>query len=379
MIPAAIIRVVEASLGSDAQVGLVVSRVSDPDKLKSAWASSGATLERVGDRIHATTTVEALARAAGRSLERDEALALDGILREAITAWAGRAPQLSARGWTLPTDRRPLIMGIVNVTPDSFADGGLLYPDGHPGRAIDHGRELVAAGADIVDVGGESTRPGAEEVSAKEELARVLPVVRALVSDGVCVSIDTRKAEVADQALAEGVAVLNDVSAGADPALIGLATKTGAAYVLMHSRSTPADMNAHTDYDDVVADVYEFLHDGVKRCQEAGLSNKQIIVDPGIGFAKTAPQSLSLLRAVRQFRCLGLPVLIGASRKSFLTAATDAEDVEDRLPGSLAAASLAAASGAALVRVHDVPQTIQAVRTSRAIATGQTDWPPVRS
>lgn len=375
----AIVRIVEASLGGDAQVHLVLSRVSDPDKLRSAWASSGATLERVGDRIHATTTVEALARAAGRALDRDEALALDGILRQAVTAWGGDAPAVKARGHVLPTDKRPLIMGIVNVTPDSFADGGLLYPDGHPSRAIDHGRELVAAGADIIDIGGESTRPGAEEVPAEEELSRVMPVVRALVSDGACVSIDTRKAEVAEQALGQGAAIVNDVGAGSDADLVGLAGKAGAAYVLMHSRSTPADMTAHTEYDDVVAGVYEFLRDGITRCRQAGLPSDRIIVDPGIGFAKTADQSLSLLRAVRQFRCLGQPVLIGASRKSFLTAATDAEDVKDRLPGSLAAATLATASGAALVRVHDVGQTIQAVRTSRAITTGRTDWPPIVS
>lgn len=373
-----LIRIVDATLGTDAKVRLVVSRVSDPEKLKSAWSSSGAALERVGQRVNATTTVEALARAAGRSLERSEALELDRVLRDAVSAWGGPAPALQARGHVLPTDQRPLVMGIVNVTPDSFADGGLLYPDGHPGRAIDHGRALVTAGADVIDIGGESTRPGAEEVPAEEESSRVLPVVRALVSDGVCVSIDTRKAEVAKAALDEGAAIVNDVGAGSVPELIRLAAREGAVYVLMHSRATPADMNEHTEYEDVVAEVFEFLADGIRRCQREGLGSDKVVVDPGIGFAKTAEQSLTLLRAARQFRSLGRPVLIGASRKSFLAAAAAGEEVEDRLAGSLAAATMAVADGASLVRVHDVAQTVQAVRTARAITTGRTDWDPVR-
>ena len=161
-------------------------------------------------------------------------------------------------------------MGIMNVTPNSFADGGLNYPDGHPGRAIDAARALVAEGADIIDVGGESTRPGAEPVDAESELSRVLPVIRALVSDGVCVSIDTRKPAVAESALAEGAAIVNDVGGASEPDLLALAAKAGAVYVLMHSRSTPADMAEQTDYDDVVAEVYEFLADGLARCEEAG-------------------------------------------------------------------------------------------------------------
>lgn len=370
------VRIVDASLGADAQVRVVVSRVSSPDRLKSAWSSSGATIERIGDRIHATTTVEALARAAGRSLEREEAQALDRALRESVGAWLGSAPSIKARGRTLPCNTRPLIMGIVNVTPDSFA-GGALYPDGHPGAAIDHGRALVAAGADVIDVGGESTRPGAEPVSADEETSRVLPVIRALVSDGVCVSIDTKKAEVAEEALREGAAIVNDVGAASDPALIGHAARTGAAYVLMHARGTPADMQELTDYEDVVAEVFEFMVDGLARCEEAGLSREQVIVDPGIGFAKTAASSLELLRATQQFRGLGRPVLIGASRKSFLATASGAEDVAGRLAGSLAVASLATSAGAAFLRVHDVAETVQAVRTARAITTGAIDWAPV--
>lgn len=371
--PSPIVRIVDAGLGADSQVRLVVSRVSKPDRLKSAWSSSGAAIERVGDRIRATTTVEALARAAGRSLDREEATALERSLRESVAAWVGPAPALRARGRHLPCDQRPLIMGIVNITPDSFSDGD-LYPDGHPGRAIDHARALVAAGADVIDVGGESTRPGAAEVSAEEEVTRVMPVVRALVSDGTCVSIDTRKTEVAAAALKEGAAILNDVGAAANRDLIALAAKAGAVYILMHTRGTPADMAQHTGYEDVVAEVFEFLVDGLQTCADQGLAREQVILDPGIGFAKTAEQSLALLRAVPQLRGLGRPVLVGASRKSFLDQAAAATSPADRMPGSLATASLAVAGGAAFLRVHDVAETVQAVRTARAIATGRTDW-----
>lgn len=373
MAPSPIVRIVDAALGVDQQVRLVVSRVSEPDRLKSAWSSSGATIERVGDRIRATTTVEALARAAGRSLDRDEAVALERSLRESVAAWVGLAPSLRARGRHLPCDQRPLVMGIVNVTPDSFADGG-LYPDGHPGRAIDHARALVAAGADVVDVGGESTRPGATDVGIEEELSRVLPVVRALVSDDTCVSIDTRKPEVAIAALREGAAIVNDVGGGANPDLIAQAARTGAVYVLMHTRGTPADMADLTDYDDVVAEVFEFLVDGIERCAEHGLAREQVVLDPGIGFAKTAIQSLALLRAVPQLRGLGRPVLVGASRKSFLGPAAGSTGPEDRLPGSLAVAAQATTDGASFLRVHDVAETVQAARTARAVATSRTDW-----
>ncbi len=371
-----LVRIVDATLGVDGQVALVVSRVSDPDKLYRAWASSGAGLERDEGRIHATTSVEALARAAGRSLPREEAQLLDRSLRESVATWLGAAAPISARGRQLPCNQRPLVMGIVNVTPDSFS-GDIRYPDGHPGSAIDHARAVHAAGADIVDIGGESTRPGSTPVDAEEELARVIPVIRAMTSAGACVSIDTSKVEVATEALKEGAAIVNDVSGARDEALLEMAARTGAAYVLMHSRGTPADMNDHTDYEDVVAEVFEFLADGLERCADAGLAREQVIIDPGIGFAKNAVQSLDLLRATRQFRGLGRPVLVGASRKSFLSRAAGAEDVADRLPGSLAVAALATASGAAFLRAHDVAETVQAVRAARAVATGKTDWDPV--
>ena len=215
MVASPLVRIVDASLGADAQVKLVVSQVSRPDRLRSAWSSSGATLERVGDRVHATTTVEALARAAGRSLERAEFADLDRRLRESVAAWGGPAPTLAARDVVLRTDRRPLVVGIVNVTPDSFSDGGASYPDGHPDVAVELGLRLVAAGADVLDVGGESTRPGAEPVAEDEELARTVPVVERLAAGGAVVSVDTRKAAVARAALAAGAAIVNDVSCAA--------------------------------------------------------------------------------------------------------------------------------------------------------------------
>ena len=370
-----LVRVVDASLGAEAQVRLVVSRVSRPDRLRSTWSSSGATLERVDDRIHATTTVEALARAAGRSLERGEAQSLDRALRESVAAWRGAPPPLRMRGVTLLPARRPLVMGVVNVTPDSFSDGGALYPDGHPDAAVAHGLALRAQGADLLDVGGESSRPGATQVSQDEELERVLPVVRRLAAAGAVVSIDTAKPEVARQAVAGGAAMINDVSGLADPGLLDVVARTGAGYVLMHTRGTPRDMADQSDYDDVVAEVFEFLADGLATAAEAGVDLARVAVDPGLGFAKDADGSLALLRALRQFCSLGRPVLVGGSRKSFLGEPLGGGGPGDRLAGSLAVAAAAAVANAAIVRVHDVAETVQAVRTARAIATGERDWP----
>jgi dihydropteroate synthase len=263
------------------------------------------------------------------------------------------------------------IMGVVNVTPDSFFDGGRLYPDGHPGGAIAHGKALVAEGADLLDVGGESTRPGAEPVSSDEEVDRVAPVVEGLAGLGVPISIDTTKAEVAEAAVAAGATIVNDVSGGRDDPLLGVVARTGAAYVLMHSRGTPKDMQQHTDYDDVVTEVFEHLAAGVRRCVDAGIDRARVLVDPGIGFAKTAEQNLALLQALRQFRSLGRPVVLGASRKSFLGRILGTDDPAARLEGSLACAALGTHAGAGVIRVHDVAETVRVVRTARAIVTGE--------
>jgi dihydropteroate synthase len=370
-----VIRVEQAGLGAEAQVHLVVSGDVDLEKLHATWSPSGATVAHVGGRLHATTTVQALARAAGRAFGAEEGRRFEAVLRDAIEAWGGPAPAIPAAGGVLATDDRPLVMGIVNVTPDSFADDDPLYPQGHPDRAVDAGRRLAAEGADILDVGGESTRPGADAVPADEELERVLPVVQQLAQAGHAVSIDTSKAAVAEAALQAGAAIVNDVSGARDDDLLRVTAEAGAAYVLMHSRGTPRDMASLTEYGDVVAEVYEFLAAAIGRCVDSGIALDRIIVDPGIGFAKNAEQNLELLRSIRQLRGLGRPVLVGASRKSFLGAILGEEDPSCRVEGSLACVATAVSAGAAIERVHDVAASVRVVRVARAITTTSTSWP----
>jgi dihydropteroate synthase len=243
-------------------------------------------------------------------------------------------------------------MGVLNVTPDSFSDGGRWLD---PAAAVAHGLELVAEGADVVDVGGESTRPGAEDVPLDEELERVLPVVEKLAPH-VRVSIDTRKAEVAEAAVAAGATIVNDVAA----TLHEVAAAHGAGWVAMHMRGTPATMQGEAAYDDVVREVREFLVASAETAVAAGV--REVWIDPGLGFAKTAEHNLSLLRHVDELVATGFPVLVGASRKSFIGRLTGADRADDRLEGSLAAAVWAMSHGAAMVRVHDVKPTVQAVK-----------------
>jgi dihydropteroate synthase len=250
-------------------------------------------------------------------------------------------------------------MGVLNVTPDSFSDGG-RWTD--PAAAIAHGRQLIDEGADIVDVGGESTRPGAAPVDEDEELRRVVPVVAAL-SPAVRVSIDTTKPAVARAAVAAGATLINDVSAS----LHEVAAETGAGWVAMHRRGTPATMQAQARYDDVVAEVRDVLAERAEAAREAGVG--EIWLDPGIGFAKTEAHNLQLLRHLEVLVDLGHPVLVGTSRKTFLGALTGRSDgssepapPEDRLEASLATATWALAAGARMVRVHDVRATVQAAK-----------------
>jgi len=375
-----IVRVEDAGLGLDAQVRVVVSRISDLDRLQRAWANSGALLERVQSRLRGTSTVAALARAAGRALPADEAEALVAYLDRAVAAWSGpTAPLPLPGGGALLVADRPAIAGVVNVTDDSFSDGGLLYPDHHPAAAIAHGHALLAEGADLLDIGGESTRPGSAPVSVREEHGRVLPVIERLAADGAVCSVDTTKPEVARAAVAAGAQIVNDVSGRLDPALLQVAAESGAGYVLMHARGTPANMQRSTDYFDVVAEVYEFLADGLAACRAAGIDLSRVVVDPGIGFAKTAEQNLELLRAGRQLRGLGHPVLVGASRKSFLgvltaDAAGEPPPATDRLEASLACVAATVLGGASLIRVHDVAASVRAARVMHAIASGTVTW-----
>lgn len=256
-------------------------------------------------------------------------------------------------------------MGILNVTPDSFYDGGthaVLE------AALAHGRTLLAEGADIIDVGGESSRPGARPISADEECARVVPVVEALRREtDRPISIDTTKADVAAAALAAGADVVNDISAGRfEPAILDRAAERGAGFVLMHMQGTPATMQATPRYDDVVGEVVAFLGERAAAAVAAGVDRGRVWLDPGIGFGKRREHNLALLAHLRRLVALGHPVLVGASRKRFL--AVDEHDTPgDRLAASLAAASLAAANGAAIVRVHDVAATRRALALTDAV------------
>ena len=257
-------------------------------------------------------------------------------------------------------------MGIINVTPDSFSDGGEFLA---AEAAVGHGRDLIAAGAEIVDVGGESTRPGAAEVPAEEETRRVRPVVEALAREGATVSIDTSKAEVARAALDAGAAIVNDVTALGDPAMAALCAERDAGLVLMHMRGTPRTMQEDPTYEDVVAEVAGFLAERRERAVAAGVAKERIWLDPGIGFGKTVEHNLELLARLGEIAALGSRVVVGASRKSFIGTLTGRE-VDDRIGGSVAAAVMALAGGADVLRVHDVADTADAIVIAERILGG---------
>ena len=259
--------------------------------------------------------------------------------------------------------RRTYLMGVLNVTPDSFSDGNHWID---PERAVAHGAFLVASGADVVDVGGESTRPGAQPIAADEERRRVLPVVRPL-AERVTVSIDTYKAEVAQAALDAGAEVVNDVSGGAlDPDLLRVTARAGAALVLGHLRGSPADMSARAEYDDVVREVRDELAERVARAVEAGVPRARVLVDPGLGFAKRAEHNLRLLARLDGIAQLGLPIVVGASRKSFLGKLTG-RAADARELATAAADTAAILRGAHMVRVHDVAAQRDAVLVADAV------------
>ncbi len=264
---------------------------------------------------------------------------------------------------------RPRIMGILNVTPDSFSDGGLFL---RPEAALMQARKM-AAGADILDIGGESTRPGAVEVLADEETARTAPVISALRDGGldIAISIDTRKAAVAGAAFAAGATILNDVTAlQFDPAMAGVAAASGCPVILMHSIATPETMQADPHYDDVLLDVYDALAARLAEAIAAGIPCDKLAIDPGIGFGKTLQHNLTLLARLSLFHNLGVPVLLGASRKRFIGTISAEADAQKRLPGSLAVALAGVAQGMQMIRVHDVSETRQALSLWQAATTG---------
>ncbi len=259
---------------------------------------------------------------------------------------------------------RPLVMGVLNVTPDSFSDGGR---NATPAAAIGTLQRMVDEGADIVDIGGESTRPGARPVSAEEELARIAPALEAAVALGVAVSVDTRRPEVMRAVLAAGADMINDVNAFRAEGALDAVAASGAALCVMHMQGEPESMQRAPHYRDVVADVRDFLAERLTALYAASVARERIVLDPGIGFGKTQEDNLRLLRAIGEIAALGHPVLVGVSRKSLIGALT-ARAVGERLAGSLGAALAAVARGARIVRVHDVAATRDALAAWTAIA-----------
>ena len=339
----------------------------EPGVLQEALREAGINVIRGERGAIALGTLSKLwvaSRSAADSLRDERASGL-------AAAIAQRAERVESRvtSWRLPRSRlsegRTLVMGVLNVTPDSFSDGGKYAA---ADAAVEHGLRLGAEGADLIDVGGESTRPGSPPVAIEEELRRVVPVVRELARRGkVPVSIDTTKAEVARRALDAGAEVVNDVSGlQRDPELGKVIAASGAAVCLMHMRGTPADMQQHADYSDLLGEVHDELSQAIARAREAGIADDRIALDPGLGFAKAAEHNLLLLRRLRELTQLGRPLLAGASRKSFL-GKLSGKPAAERVVGSLAAAVVAVQNGASMVRAHDVAATREALAVADAV------------
>lgn len=365
-----VVRVRDASLAAGGgPVHVVVSGPMDVRAVADAVASGGGHVSVQHGRLDALVVLERLVDAAGRVGGAGLADPVGEALRAAVAAWQGRPGDLVTSAGRLPLSERPAVMGIVNVTPDSFSDGGRHDTTD---AAVRHGLLLLDEGADLVDIGGESTRPGAAAVPEQQELDRVIPVIEALAGRGAIVSIDTTKAAVAAAAVAVGAAIVNDVSAGQrDPDMLATVAGLNVPFVAMHAQGTPVDMQDDPRYDDVVAEVFEFLATAVQRCIAAGIAPGRVLLDPGFGFGKTTRHNLELLGALAEFRALGRPILVGASRKAFLGAISGIEAPAGRQAPSVAAAVLAVHAGASIVRVHDVQATVEAVRVASAVRVGE--------
>ncbi|GFN22420.1 dihydropteroate synthase [Thermanaeromonas sp. C210] len=277
----------------------------------------------------------------------------------------------SYNGYEFTFGQRTYVMGILNVTPDSFSDGGLYFD---LEKAVARAREMAAAGADIIDIGGESTRPGADPLPLDEELRRVIPVVDRLSRElSVPLSVDTYKAEVARAALEHGATIINDISGlRADPEMARVVADFGCPVVVMHIKGTPKNMQDNPTYEDVIGEVKDYLRQGVEMAVEAGLAREKVIVDPGIGFGKNLEHNLEILRRLEEFKDLGQPLLVGTSRKTFIGRILDLEPRE-RVWGTAATVALSIARGADIVRVHDVREMKQVVRMTDAIVRGKYD------
>jgi dihydropteroate synthase len=272
---------------------------------------------------------------------------------------------IRCRKRTLTLGKRTLLMGVLNVTPDSFSDGGLFFDKE---KAISHGLRLVEEGADIIDIGGESTKPGSKPLELEEELRRVIPVIKSISAEvDVPISIDTYKSTVAQKAIEAGAEIINDISGlNFDPSLAKVASKEDTPLVLMHIRGTPETMQKNVHYDSLFSEILQYLKDSIQRAESAGLDPRQIIVDPGIGFGKTVEDNLLIIKNLNEFRILGKPILLGTSRKSFIGKILNAE-VGERLEGTLSSITVGVLNGANIIRCHDALQAKRAIAVADAI------------
>lgn len=277
--------------------------------------------------------------------------------------------KFNARTFQYEFPRQTLIMGILNITPDSFYDGGKSFSFN---SAVNRALGMIKDGADIIDIGGESTRPGAAKVSAAEEKSRVIPVIQYLASRiPIPISIDTQKPEVAREAVKAGACIINDIAANrTDDEMWRIVSETGAGYICMHMQGTPQTMQINPTYNNVVQEVKNFFTDRMSKLEELGINPNQVILDPGIGFGKTLDHNLELLGNLKDFRQFDRPMLLGTSRKSFISKLVGG-DPEDRLPGSLACATLAIKAGVQILRVHDIKETVQVARLTEKILASQ--------
>ena len=347
--------------------------VKEAHILKQEMLSVGgdaAVAKGVVDLTHKETdvllmgTVKQLKRAARKlSVQPFRCPRIAEEIGETLENHSKRSFTLKAGGRRLRMDR-PLVMGVINVTPDSFSDGG-KFLDAE--AAIAHAKKLVREGADLLDIGGESSRPGSDALPAKEELERIVPVLDGIIDDvKVPISVDTCKPQVARKVLDMGVHIINDITGLTSAKLADVVAKHGAGIVIMHMQGTPKTMQKKPRYDDVVADILRFLRERVERAEKKGIRRESIIIDPGIGFGKTAEHNLEIISRLKEFKSLGLPILVGASRKSFIGKVLD-KDVDDRLSGGLAMLSMSIQNGASIVRAHDVRESVVAAKMTWAV------------
>ena len=324
------------------------------------WASRLELWDRHGQRCGDFPAGEPLLSALSAALGGDRPADFEPRLADLLMRFSAERPALA--GLTLD---RPRVMGVVNVTPDSFSDGGDRFD---AGRAIADGLAMAEAGAELIDVGGESTRPGAAPVPVEEELRRVLPVVKGLAEQGIRVSIDTRRARVMAEAVAAGAALINDVTAlGGEPESLAMAARCDVPVVLMHMQGEPQTMQVDPRYRQVSLDVFDYLLERVEACEQAGIARQRLVVDPGIGFGKTLEHNTRLLADVALFHATGCALLLGVSRKSFIAKIAGANQPKERLPGSIAAMLQGIRQGVQIVRVHDVAETRQALSVWRSV------------